>query len=384
VAIYSPFSALFFEGTEGASGSLRGKSGGGAELQTVLLARSLAAAGMRVALITFPVEGGPPPMTGSGPDLVERAAYAGDRRRTGKLAESIHIWRAMAAADASVYVFRGSGPQLLVGAAFGRLHRRKLVFSAANDLDFDLNRPDRGRFQLRSFRAALDRADLVVVQRQEQVDLARAAGVDRLELIPSFAETAEAAPGAPEGPLWIGRLVGYKNPLAFLRLAETLPDVPFRMVWLPTVETTEALTEEVEAGAARLDNLELLGRLPRQELLELISRSTAVVSTSAAEGMPNVFLEAWSRGVPVISLHYDPDGKISELDLGLVAGGSEERLREATASLWRDPERRDRMGASGREYVRRAHSPEAVSRRWVDALRPLLGAKRSRAESRPA
>ena len=61
--------------------------------------------------------------------------------------------------------------------------------------------------------------------------------------------------------------------------------------------------------------------MPRGRVLELIDRSRAVVLTSRHEGMPNVFLEAWARGVPVLSLHFDPDGKIAKEGLGLCAEG---------------------------------------------------------------
>jgi glycosyltransferase involved in cell wall biosynthesis len=366
VAIYAPFSAYFFEGSEGASGSLGGKTGGGAELQMVLLGRALAAAGIRTGLITYPVEGGAP-RPGSGPDLVERAAHD-----DGKLAEFRNIWGALKRADAQVSLFRGSGPQVFVGGVFSRRYRRKLVFSAANDLDFDFARTDRGRLQLRAYRSALMRADVVVVQREEQLELARAAGVERLELIPSFAERAEPVGAEPEGFLWVNRLVSYKNPLAYIRLAESLPDVRFRMISPRTTETTDALTREVHGAAAQVDNLELLDQVPRKELLELVSRSTAVVSTSSAEGMPNTFLEAWARGVPVVSLDYDPDGKLEALGVGRFAHGSEERLRQAVAELWNQPERRRELGEAGRRYVGEVHSPEAVGRQWADLFRRLL------------
>ena len=371
VAIYSPDSAYFFEGDEAAAESLMGISGGGAELQMVLVARGLIANGIRVALIVFPVRGGRAP-GGQGPDLIERAAYAGNRSRTGEIAESIHIWRAMRDADAAVYVFRGSGPQLFVAAVFCRLHRRKLIFSAANDLDFDFARPDRTRSNLAPYQAALRRVDLVIVQREEQLELARGRGLDPLELIPSVAETAGPSRAEPEAFLWIGRVVDYKRPLEFVKLAESLPNIPFRMIYFSSDETRPELAEELQAAGEKLENLELLGRMPRGEVLDQVARAVALISTSEAEGMPNVFLESWARGVPVISLQYDPDRKISSLGLGLVAGGSAERLGCATASLWRNSSRRTELGANAREYVRSAHSPEVIARRWAEVIRELL------------
>jgi glycosyltransferase involved in cell wall biosynthesis len=304
------------------------------------------------------------------PDLVERPAYAGAGARA-KVQEARYIWRAMRGADARAYIFRGGGPQLMIGDAFCRVHRRKLVFSAASDQDFDFNRPDRTRAHLIAYRAALRGADLIVVQRSEQGELARADGLDPIELIPSFAEPAERSMSDPEAFLWIGRLVDYKRPLDYVRLAESLPEARFRIVWFATNETRAELVDEVLAAGRRLPNLELTGQLPRTELLDLIGRSSALISTSRAEGMPNTFLEAWSREVPVISLDFDPDGAIAERELGLVAHSAEE-LREAAARIWGDASLRTAMGRRAREHVAEKHAPSAVSGEWARVLRETL------------
>jgi glycosyltransferase involved in cell wall biosynthesis len=377
VAIYSPASSVFFGGRgrvtvgerEFAAGEKGVAAGGGAELQMAQLSRGLAARGLRTALICWPVHD-PAPVDGPSPDLVSRGEYAGDRRG-GRLAEAVRIWRAMAAADAAAYVFRGAGPQLFVASVFCRLHRRKLVFSAATDLDFDFERSDRGRAQLAMTRMAVPRADLIVAQRGQQAELATADDLGPVEVIQSFAEPAEASEAKPEAFLWIGRLVDYKRPLEYVRLAASIGEARFRMVWFPTDETQRELIDQLHDVAAPLGNLELIDQTPRPELLDLIGRAVAVVSTSEAEGMPNTFLEAWARGVPVLSLDYDPDGRIAELGLGLVAD-SEAALARAAESLWRDRELRDRLGKQGREHVRSFHSPDAVADRWAEVLRPLL------------
>jgi glycosyltransferase involved in cell wall biosynthesis len=243
----------------------------------------------------------------------------------------------------------------------------------ANDLDFDFDRQDRSRLQLAMYRRGLSGAELVVVQREEQVELARRAGAGPVVLIPSIAQPAEPATQKPDAFLWAARLVDYKRPLEYVHLAKSLPGAHFRMIWYPCAETRPGLITELEEGARGVENLELIGRTPRAEVLELIARSYAVVVTSAAEGMPNVFLEAWSRGVPVISLDYDPDGKIARERLGIAAGGSPDRFRDAAESVWRDPDLRAELGERGRAYVREVHSPEAVSQRWAEVLRGLLG-----------
>jgi glycosyltransferase involved in cell wall biosynthesis len=190
-------------------------------------------------------------------------------------------------------------------------------------------------------------------------------------VIPSFAEPAPSANGAGKYFLWVDRLVEYKLPDRYVELAEALPEARFRMVASLMSETPPGMPERIEAAAERLPNLELLPPRPRSELLEEMRDAVAVIKTSRVEGMPNGFLEAWARGVPVLSLHVDPDAKIANNDIGVAADGSMERLIEAAASLWRDPALRTAMGERARRFIQDVHSPEAVADRWVALLEEL-------------
>jgi glycosyltransferase involved in cell wall biosynthesis len=364
VAIYSPDAALFY-------GSPAAQLGG-AELQTTFLARELARRGLRVAHIVYPVN--PRPLEQPAPTLVERSPWQDHRyRRLGELAEAVAIWRSFRRADAEAYIVRGSGGQVPAAAGYCRAFRRRFVFSTSSELDFDFERPDRYSHVLRVYKASIPMADRVVVQTESQRLLAERS-LDRLEpvVIPSFAEPAEPA-AEGEHFLWANRLVEYKLPERYLELAAALPEARFKMIMGTTSETPTELIEQTRTAAAELPNLELLPARPREELLTDMHAATAVVTTSRIEGMPNTFLEAWARGVPVLSLHVDPDDKIATHGLGTVAGGSMERLIESAASLWRDPQLRREIGERARRFVRETHQPEAVGDRWAELLDDLLG-----------
>lgn len=55
-------------------------------------------------------------------------------------------------------------------------------------------------------------------------------------------------------------------------------------------------------------------------------RARLFVNTSAHEGFPNTFLQAWSQGIPVISF-VDPDDLIRKNRLGLVVHDIDEMAR---------------------------------------------------------
>ncbi len=345
-----------------------------------MLARGLSAEGFRVAHIVYPLPG-PRPLAGHLPTVVERGERRSPRGLPGGPAEVATIWKAMRRADAAVYVFRGASTgHLTAVAAFCEAFRRKLVFSGSNDLDFDLQRPDRHWLKLLFYRLAMGGTDCLVAQTEQQLELARQA-LPRLHcarVIRSFAEAGESEPLDPESFLWVDRLVSYKCPHRYLELAAALPDARFRMIAPLTAETPPGMLEDLQAAADRLPNLELLAPMPRPQLLDLIRRSVAIVSTSLAEGMPNTFLEAWARGVPVLTLHVDPDGIVSGRGLGLAAGGSWDSFLRGAAGLWREPGLRVQTAERSRAYMESTHSPSAVINRWAELLSDVLAdSKRS-------
>jgi glycosyltransferase involved in cell wall biosynthesis len=366
VALYSPRSVHWYE--------RGGSRGGGAERQMMLLARALAARGIRVAHVVLPPRD-PAPLP-PGLDLVIRAPEREGGSLVGALREAVHVWRALAGADARVTIVRMATPALGVAAAWCRLRRRRLVFSSANDTDFtdiaSLGLPKR-----MLYRFGLGLVDAVVVQSGDQVRLAREALPRSREVvaIPSFCEPpGDEGMSTPEPAvfLWIGRLTAVKDPQRFLDLAAALPDASFVLIPVPA-SAAPVDSSEVREGARDLPNLSVSDALPHGELMGLVARAAAVVNTSSAEGMPNVFLEAWARGVPALTFRCDPDGVVAARGLGIAADGSWERFVAGARELW--DTRHDRAELSGRTraYIEETHSIDAVAARWAEALERVAG-----------
>jgi glycosyltransferase involved in cell wall biosynthesis len=340
----------------------------GAERQMMLLARALAARGRQVAHIVYPPRD-PVPLP-ENLTLVHRGTYVGKRRFVGSSLEALRILRALAAADAPVAIVRGASPGLAVVAAFCRMRRRALIFSSSNNSDFTLERFS-SRLNRRVYRLGVRSADAVVVQSGDQEALARQAfpSMRRLVRIPSFAAAAwPASDGSqPDAFLWFSRMAPYKQPLRYVELARALPHVRFLMIPVPDHSGYPELGA-VRAAAPTVSNLELLDPLPHEQLSGLIARAVAVVNTSAYEGMPNAFLEAWALGVPVLTLEFDPDAVVARNGLGISAGGSWDRFVEGARELWEGRSSREEFARNARAYVARVHSIEAVGAQWSDLI----------------
>jgi glycosyltransferase involved in cell wall biosynthesis len=366
VAIYSPFAHVYYE--------REAPQGGGAEIQMKLLARALASRDWRVAHIVFPIAD-PVPIDQPGLTLQVRAPYHGTKPGLNRLQEAAAIWRALRAVDARAYVVRASAVNVAAVAEFCRLHRRGMVFSTAND--FDLSRHQTGvpRLKHALYLHGLRAADALVVQTTRQLALAEdLLGADRkVEVIPSFAEPVQAQVADPDMFLWASRINEHKQPLEFVRLARALPAARFVMVAAKGADTDTELLDRVRLEAKPLDNLELVGPLPREQVLAYLEHTVAIVSTSTWEGMPNVFLEAWARSVPALSLAFDPDELIAERKLGIAAQGSWDSFVQGASSLWSDPKSRESLGRNARAYVEERHEPDVICGRWESVLRAVGG-----------
>jgi glycosyltransferase involved in cell wall biosynthesis len=327
----------------------------------------------------LPVED-PDPARRHGVTLVQRRLVTTRRDPVARSVQLREVWSALAEADAGAYIFRSGLPALGVSALFRRARGRRLIFASSIDLDFTLEFYAGRRPELELYKFGVRNADAVVVQSRRQEELARRTfpRLARVVEIPSFAEPAALSTAAPEAFFWVGRLDRYKQPLRYLQLAEALPDARFWMVarrldpersgGSPGTGDDDALEQEVHERAARLPNVELLEQRPHAEAMELVERSVAVVNTGRAEGMPNLFLEAWARGIPVLSYEFDPDSRIVREGLGVSAEGSFERFREGARQLWDERDDRSELAGRVRRYLESTHGLAAVTRRWQQLI----------------
>ena len=193
----------------------------------------------------------------------------------------------------------------------------------------------------------------------------------------SITPLAQRQTAPPQAFLWVGRLVPYKRPLEYVALARAIPEARFWMIGVPPPRDDEAwIAERVAAEADALPNLDLLPPRPRSEVEDLMSRAVASVSTAEFEGMPNVLLEAWTRGVPALVLSHDPGGVVRTHQIGAFADGSHDRLVTLARELWArrtDARHRSHLGGLCRAYIAANHSPDSVVGRWAEILSGSAG-----------
>ncbi|HET7669078.1 MAG TPA: glycosyltransferase family 4 protein, partial [Burkholderiales bacterium] len=279
---------------------------GGAEVQQCILARLLAANGYRVSMISF--DYGQP-----SPTLVDGVTvYKSFRPDAGvPVLRFVHprlstMWRVLREVDADIYYQRSSAMWTGVVAAFCRRYGKRSIYAGASDRDFELGQEQikhaRDRLLYRWGLASVDR---IVAQNPHQIESCRRHHKRQAVLIPSCYELPPGArPGSGDRVLWVGTIHDYKRPDWLLDIAERLPQRRFVMIGGPSVggeRFRPGYYESIRSRAARLPNVEFTGFLPLAQVEPWFDRARVLVSTSVYEGMPNVFLQAWARGVPTVA-----------------------------------------------------------------------------------
>ncbi|MCD6043908.1 MAG: glycosyl transferase group 1 [Burkholderiales bacterium] len=341
---------------------------GGAEVQQCILARLLARQGARVSMITLDFG---QPQRAEVDGIVVHKTF---RPHEGvPVLRFVHprltaTWRALAAVDADVYYLRSASMLAGVIDEFCRHRRKRSIYAAASDADFD---PQLGQIRFARdrwlYRRGLARVDRIVVQNEAQREACRRHFGREAVLIPSCYELPEkTAIENKDEILWVGRMERGKRPELALEVARRLPHRRFVLVG------GEAHGEDADAGyyagvCARgraLGNVEMTGFLPLAQVERRFDGARVLLNTSVYEGMPNTFLQAWARGVPTVAT-VDVGAPVYPVVPDADAAAAEIERLFAEPAHWQGASRRCR------EHFEQNHSTGAVMQQYLQLLEAL-------------
>ena len=106
-------------------------------------------------------------------------------------------------------------------------------------------------------------------------------------------------------------------------------------------------------------NVQIVERVPFDQMDGYFQHARLFLNTSMAEGFPNAFLQAGKFGVPVASLHVDPDGMLSQHGCGTCAAGDMEQLTRRVNDLFADTDFHATRSAAIGTYVEQHHELSA-------------------------
>lgn len=286
----------------------------------------------------------------------------------GSLIRSLgRFWRALERAD-RVWLL-GPYPHAVAFALLTRVRRRRLVLGVRQDFPTYVRsrRPEQrwmhaGADMLEHSWRWLARSSPVIVVGPELARQYRMAPA-LLEIVVSLVRDADIEDGVRAGGrpydgelsvLSVGRLDTEKNPLLLAQVLSALreADPRWRLVVCGEGPLAGALAGELERLGCS-ESADLLGYVPVQGgLLDLYRASHAFLHVSLTEGMPQVLIEAFASGLPVVATAVGgvPDAAgdaallIPPADAGAAVG--------ALLAIARDGELRSRLIAQGFERAR--------------------------------
>jgi len=352
---------------------------GGASVQQTLLARALARRGHDVSMVVADL--------GQADDARWDAirvlkAYRPDAGLP--LLRFIHprwteLWSALRRADADLYYTSCAGMHVGLLALFCRRFHKRFVFRSASESDCDpsrlLVRFARDRWL---YAYGLRRAEAILVQSRSQAEAlacnyglaARVAG--------SFVENSSSRAARDIDVLWISNIRQLKRPDRVLDLAAQMPHVRFHLVGGP-LAGEETLFHDVARAAAARPNVFFHGGASYWDANTLYLRARVLLNTSDVEGFPNSYLQAWIRGVPVVTL-IDPDGVIVREGLG-VAARSMPQMLKAVSLLVTDAIAWKTASARCRAFMEREYGEDKVLPPYLETFERVL---RGSAAAKPA
>lgn len=350
------------------AGALNGKTDGGGELQIALIAKALAIAGHEVVIIDINVTDDF--ITTDGIKVFKiKGLNSGIRFIRAFTHHLPKLYLSLKAQKADIYYCRILDFRNILAFWVARKLKAKFVLGMASDLDV-MNSTMRlkysylvnfkglwtlfnGIFIETTYPFLLRNADLVLVQHEGQKNILLKKNINSLvfpNLIENF-PTSQIKIQSDSAFVYVGSLNIGKGFNEFLQLVMTAPFHKYKVIGQPVGSKSFLIYEKLKS----FSNVTLLGRLNHSETIKHISNSKALISTSRMEGFPNIFIEAWANGVPVLSLFVDPGDIIKREKLGEFADGNVDKLILAMYNI----RKTDEFAQKSKAYVEKYHKLSA-------------------------
>lgn len=360
------------------SGALKGNTGGGAELQIALLAKALALKKHEVVVIdpsateSF--------ITQEGVQLLNVPGWNNGIPGIRLFLYRIPILKNLfIKQNADYYYVRMKTYMHLIPFWASRKINRKFIIALASDLEtssFFKNFKYKYKTNFNLFRFLtmdipnsivfpflLKRADFILLQHSDQgKNLKKVRGeiivfqnIFNFSSLPKVSNKTEdyfIIPGT------LSVLKGVKNLIKLLKLLNN--KVRIVIVGQPVDKKSEKIYQRLK----KKEYITLKGRLTHNETIQLIANAKALINTSNFEGFPNIFLEAWATGVPVISLNVNPGNIFNKYDLGIYCEGDLNKMKESIELFNTYPINKEKLIS----YVSEFHDFSTAGDRFINLL----------------
>ena len=360
------------------SGALRGQTPGGGELQVCLLAKALALKGHDVVVIDPSAEDSF--VTNEGVKIINMPRWNKGIKGIRLFSYRIPtLWKTLVQQNADYYYVRMRVYLHLISYLAAKKIKGKFIVGLAHDLDVlsfgtKFKYEYGPKFNLLKFLTVVIPNDLVfkyVLKRSDYITLQHSGQElksnsirGKASVFPNIFDNKNLP--VVQNPsrdyfIHVGTLTILKGAGHLFELIKSLDKKnTIVIVGKPKDKKSERIYEQL----GKMENVILKGSLEHRETIRLIANATALISTSNSEGFPNIFLEAWATGVPVISLKVNPGDVINKYGLGICCDGD---LGKMKASIEKN-ETRSIDKEKLKSYVSEFHDFSTAADRFLSII----------------
>jgi glycosyltransferase involved in cell wall biosynthesis len=126
------------------------------------------------------------------------------------------------------------------------------------------------------------------------------------------------------------------------------------------------------AEAGKIPNLQFIKHVPFNQIDNFFRRAKVFVSTAAAEGYPNTFINACKCATAILSFSVNPDGFLDKYHCGLCANGGQDLFFRTLKDLL-NPQNARKYGENGRRFVEQNNDIAKIAPLYKQFFQQITG-----------
>lgn len=312
-------------------------------------------------------------------------------RKYGELIGVYSFMNKLKEINADIYYQRGRAPMTGLVAYFAKHNGKKFVWSSAGEIGMAkgkyVNEQLRKKAGIRKillypyfwvqdrvYQYGIKYADIVFAQTEYQLKKLKKDFFRDGIIFSSGHDVPDKEvlkKTEPKIVLWIGAIKSSKQPELFLKLAQHLKSEKAKFIMIGRLND-ERYADKISHQIKSQKNFQYIGEVPFDKVSEWFSKASITVNTTIPgyEGFPNVFIQSWLHGVPVISLHSDPDDLIKNHRIGYQTGNFESMIGKVREMIRNDRLLKE-LGIKARNYSIEYFGIERLVNRFLEIVEPM-------------